>query len=630
MSCADVRIEQRPKLLMIGPTPPPHHGVAVAMQVLLDAPWHEHFTLTHLDIADRRGIDHVNQPDFYDIMLFLRHWARLVRLVVRERPHLVYVPISQSTIGFLRDSLLIWPAYMIGSRVVLHLHGGNFRSWYEARNSGVQAYVRIVLRRVARMVVLGESLRELFTGLIARERLAVVPNGVGWKESSPRARAAPGRRRYRVLYLGTLSQHKGVAVLIEAIALVERERQDVEFIFAGAWSNPRDRRHAESFIGAHGVQDAVSFVGIIDGEPKRRLFESADLFVFPGLQQEGQPLVVIEAMAAGLPVLFTNRGCLRDTVIGGEQGLEVRIGDQRDLADKILWMVSHPLDMQKMGANARERFVRLYTRERFVEDMQGVFANVVAEAPQSIKNATREKPMETTREYFDRIAVPFNRNYLQSYAFHERREVWSRLIKANLQRLGGGALCMDMGCGDGILGRIVAAQGHRVIGVDQSEEMLVLARRYAREEGVAAFAEYTHAKLPLQREFLERYGGSAGLILCSSVLEYIEEADQVLEQFRGLLRGNGRLIVSIPNGHSLYRLGERAFGRILASRDSYLRHQRQMFYPDSFKARIRDLGLRTVGEEYFSLPYLGRGSSLFGSYRSKRLATLYLLIAEKA
>jgi glycosyltransferase involved in cell wall biosynthesis len=95
--------------------------------------------------------------------------------------------------------------------------------------------------------------------------------------------------------------------------------------------------------------------------------------VFPGVQQEGQPLVVLEAMASGLPVLFTNRGCLRDTVIEGECGLEVRCNDSLHLADRLLWCLDHPQETERMGRNARERFERFYTHERFIRRMHDLF-----------------------------------------------------------------------------------------------------------------------------------------------------------------------------------------------------------------------------------------------------------------
>ena len=113
----------------------------------------------------------------------------------------------------------------------------------------------------------------------------------------------------------------------------------------------------------------------MEGDQKRALFESSDIFVFPGVQQEGQPLVVIEAMAAGLPVIFTDRGCLRDTVIHGETGIEVPINDPHRLADRILWLLDHPDDMKAMGSRARQRYESLYTKKHHIENMIDVFAS---------------------------------------------------------------------------------------------------------------------------------------------------------------------------------------------------------------------------------------------------------------
>jgi glycosyltransferase involved in cell wall biosynthesis len=367
-------VDKKPIVLLIGPTPPPYHGVAVATQVLLDSTLAEEFSLVHLDISDRRGIQHVNQPDLHDVVLFLRQWIRLLALLIRRRPHLVHIPVSQSSVGFVRDSAFIWPVYLAGGRVVLHLHGGNFRAWYEACGAGMKAYVRAVVKRAARMVVLGESLRGLFDGLVSSQRVAVVPNGVEWPETASRECNAARKRRFRVLYVGTLNRQKGALVLLAAVPLVEAVRQDIEFVFAGPWSNTRDQAEADAFVAKRGIADAVSFIGLVAGDEKRAAFESSDLFVFPGLQQEGQPLVVIEAMAAGLPVLFTDRGCIRETV--ADAGIEVARDNSNDLADRILWLFDHPEQMERMGAVARHRYEQFYAEQKFVERMRGVFTCV--------------------------------------------------------------------------------------------------------------------------------------------------------------------------------------------------------------------------------------------------------------
>lgn len=368
-------------ILLIGPTPPPYHGVAVAIRTLLDSSITTHFAVHHLDIADRRGIQHVNKPDLHDVVLFVRQWLRLVSRLVEERPTLTYLVLSQTTIGFLRDSFLIWPAYLRGSRIVLHLHGGNFRDWFLGRSWYMRAYVQALLNRVTRMIVLGDSLKSQFDGLIGLRRIAVVPNGIEWKGTGTPAKSPTSTPRYRILHLSTLSHLKGALVLIEAIPLVVRHRQDVEFVLAGPWSHAVDEQWADQFIAEHKIAQYVRFTGQVDGEDKAALFESADIFAFPGVQQEGQPLVVIEAMAAALPVIFTDRGCIRDTVIDGETGIEVPINDSSQLALHILHLLEHPDDMKMMGRLARQRYEALYTKERHIENMIEALTSSCASQP---------------------------------------------------------------------------------------------------------------------------------------------------------------------------------------------------------------------------------------------------------
>ncbi|HEY7532802.1 MAG TPA: hypothetical protein VH681_08520, partial [Nitrospiraceae bacterium] len=75
----------KPTLLIIGPTPPPYHGVAVAVQTLMESDLRDSFHLVHLDLADRRGIAHVNNPDLHDVLLFIRQWCCLLDLLYRTR-----------------------------------------------------------------------------------------------------------------------------------------------------------------------------------------------------------------------------------------------------------------------------------------------------------------------------------------------------------------------------------------------------------------------------------------------------------------------------------------------------------------------------------------------------------------
>ena len=91
------------RLLIIGPTPPPYHGVAVAIRHLLNSRLIDEFDVMHLELADRRGIAHVNQPDWHDVLLFVGQWIRLWRKLLVRRPQIAYLVLSQTTVGFIRD-----------------------------------------------------------------------------------------------------------------------------------------------------------------------------------------------------------------------------------------------------------------------------------------------------------------------------------------------------------------------------------------------------------------------------------------------------------------------------------------------------------------------------------------------
>lgn len=365
----------RPSLLIIGPTPPPYHGVAMAIKTLLDSRLTSSFAVVHLELADRRGIGHVNKPDLHDVGLFIRQWVHLVGLLLHHRPQILYFVLSQSTIGVLRDSLLVWPALMFGLKVIAHLHGGGFRDWYAGRWLPMRLYTRWFMRMLDRAIVLGESLRVQFDGLVASARIVVVPNGIE-DIGVGHDRFASPQRRWRVLYLNTLNKMKGAMVMLETVALVLRRRTDVEFIFAGPWSHDEHRREAEAYIEAHRLGDLVTFTGQVAGEDKRALFHSADLFVFPGIQQEGQPLVVLEAMAAGLPIIFTNQGCLGETLRDRESGIEVPVGDATALAEQIQRLVSRPAEMHRLGANARAAFEKEFTVAHHQDRMIALFEEV--------------------------------------------------------------------------------------------------------------------------------------------------------------------------------------------------------------------------------------------------------------
>jgi glycosyltransferase involved in cell wall biosynthesis len=141
---------------------------------------------------------------------------------------------------------------------------------------------------------------------VPASRIRVVPNGVGEAQlRAPRPVTEGGV--LRVLYVGRLGVEKNVARLIDAVALTECEVR-LRVVGDGPQRAELVRRAAQAGVG-------VEFTGPLYGEELTRAYEEADLFVLPS-DGEGMPMAVLEAMAAGLPVLATDVPGSRELVAG--------------------------------------------------------------------------------------------------------------------------------------------------------------------------------------------------------------------------------------------------------------------------------------------------------------------------
>lgn len=366
----------RPTVLVIGPSPPPYNGMSVATELLMKAIAGK-ITYVHLDTADRRGLSNIGRVDVVNVVLAGYHALKYLRLLVVERPEIVYVPISQNRLGFLRDCLFLIPARLLGKKVVIHLHGGYFDRFYKTALPFMRAIIRFALRSTARAIVLGQSLSGIFEGIIPRERVRVVPNGLEDKFGSWRNRTRNSHRPM-MLFLSTLMEEKGILAVLRAVPAVKERVPDVRVVFAGEWFRRSDRERAEQLVRDLNLESQVEFVGAVAAPLKYELLKSADIFVFPTAYAfEGHPFVILEAMSAGIPIISTKWACIPETVRDGVEGFLLDSGDIEALAERMAQLLRDETLRRRMGLASRERFLAQYTIDRFAGRVRGVFEEVL-------------------------------------------------------------------------------------------------------------------------------------------------------------------------------------------------------------------------------------------------------------
>jgi len=364
----------RTKILFLGPKPPPFMGPTVATEILLRSRLGEYFDLIHLDTSDHRDLSTLAAIDFGNVSLALKHYCMMFWLIATKWPRLVYIPISQTTIGYLRDSAFILIAALFRRRIVCHLRGGNFRNWYQSVGSLMRWYVRRVHACVDAQIVLGERLCSLFSEFMPARRIFVVPNGRDFARFDRR----PGAQGpIKVLYLGNFIREKGALDVFRALPLVYRDCPEVEFIFAGSWTDEAVKREAYECLQQHPGLPA-RLLGPVTGQDKHDLLCSVDIFVFPSYYApEGHPWVTVEAMAAGLPIISTDQGAIAEYVIDGDNGFIVDKQNPAMIAEKVLVLARDPTLRQTMGRRSRQLYEANLTEEKLVERLAGVFNAVL-------------------------------------------------------------------------------------------------------------------------------------------------------------------------------------------------------------------------------------------------------------
>ena len=297
------------------------------------------------------------------------HTGRAVRelaaLIARERNVVLHAHAAGA--DFWRAGVFMAGAAAARCPVVLQLHGSDFAGCHERAGAAMRHAARMILERAALVVVPTERLAAWVRGIARQARIALVPPPVPLADVG-----APLAQRPRlVLFLGRLEPRRGVFELVDAAAAVRREVPGLRLIFAGEGERTALAEHAQRL----GLADAVRFTGWVGPSGKRALLDSAAVLAAPSYE-DGLPLAVLEAMAAGVPVVACSSPGVLEAVSDGVTGLLAAPGDAATLARRLLRLLLEPDTAARIGAAARESARLRFSPERSVAALEQVYAEV--------------------------------------------------------------------------------------------------------------------------------------------------------------------------------------------------------------------------------------------------------------
>ncbi len=305
---------------------------------------------------------------------------RLARLIRDQRPQILHTHTAKAGAVGRLAALLAGEAR---PPIVVHtFHGHVLRGYFgPLRSRAFLLLERLLARMTTRLIAVSPQVRDdlVSLGVAPAEKFSVIRLGVELGErvrtevagGEARARLGIASERFVVGWVGRMTGVKRTDDVLESLARLRARGVDAVLLMVG---DGPDRDHVEQRASMLGIVRHCFFLGY--QEEVSGWYQAFDAMILPSAN-EGTPVVVIEALAAGCPVVATSVGGVPDVIRGGVDGFLVPAGDVEALAERLARLARDPELRATMGEAGRESVPARYAVERLVNDVDELYRSLL-------------------------------------------------------------------------------------------------------------------------------------------------------------------------------------------------------------------------------------------------------------
>ncbi|GAA0486550.1 glycosyltransferase family 4 protein [Salinibacillus aidingensis] len=367
-------LKKKKKLIFIGPLPPPIHGESIALESLYKSnELHDLFNVRKIDTS-KHTTDNAGVFTLSKTIMDMANIFRAFMSSLLYRNSIIYLSISQTKLGLFRDCIIIFLCKLFGNcKVITHLHGNNLANVIDETNGFLNKFISYTLKKVDIGIVLGKKLSKNYKGLV--QKVKVVSNGIPFNFiKTDEIHSKPNKDFFSILYLSNLMEEKGYIDLIKATTELINEGYNLQLNLAGSIFNKEDFNEVLQYIENKKVDKYITYCGIKKGDEKKDLFLGADVMVLPTKYKvEGQPMSIIEGMAAGLPIISTNKGIIAELIAGCGYIIQPSV---KDLKEAIKKLYNDKNEQLKLGKSSRDIYEHYYTEEKYIDSLIKTFQQI--------------------------------------------------------------------------------------------------------------------------------------------------------------------------------------------------------------------------------------------------------------
>ena len=339
-------------------------GIATVLNVYRDVgffeKWNVKLISTH---SEKRGFGGINLLVIYILALI-----KIVFYYLFYDVGLVHIHMA-SRGSYLRKSLLVRLVKLLGGKVILHLHGAEFKEFYSEESSKIkQSSIRKTFEISDAVIVLSTQwITWAKDTLDKSNHVQVLYNAVP-PIRIDRSNVEIGL----VAFLGRVGKRKGVDDLLLAFKTVIKAYPNAQLLIGGDGDIALYQKEVEKL----GLTKSVKFLGWLAGKDKEALLSKADVYCLPSYN-EGFPMGVLEAMSAGVPVVSSKAGGIPDAIEDKENGLLIDAGDIVALSGAIIGLINDRGLNNNFSKSAKNKFDLFFSTEAIMPKLDIIYRDVL-------------------------------------------------------------------------------------------------------------------------------------------------------------------------------------------------------------------------------------------------------------
>ena len=317
----------KPNILMLGPYPPPYGGIAIVVRDLINSPIKDVFNLKLLETAPQKKNKYTGEflRVFSDITLLLNE-------LIFDKPDIVHIHTSYDW-GWPKHIIYAIISKIFGYIVILHIHAYHQQCENKFPEIWLKRFIfppKIVLKIVDTVFTLSDKYTRHIIDSNIKTPVITIPNGILLKDFLS-INIKEKNEKFVITYIGTIEKRKGIYELMGAAEKVLKKDPNINMIIAGNGPARDDLIKWHNSLKA----ENVCYLGAISETKKIELLATTDVFVLQSTN-EGLPIALLEAMAAGCAIITTPVGSITDVIKHGINGIIIPPEDESALVEAIM------------------------------------------------------------------------------------------------------------------------------------------------------------------------------------------------------------------------------------------------------------------------------------------------------